>query len=84
MASDIDIADTAVPYNGQYDPLMQIQSVILLRVPHVGYIPCLHIIAKQVDRVQDSFLEEIGIDAVTAFSDFNLAPLPVRRDIAML
>ena len=36
-----------------------------------------------VDRVQESFLEEIGIDDVTAFCDFNLAPLSLRRDIAM-
>ena len=37
-----------------------------------------------VDRVQERFLEEIGIDDVTAFCDFNLAPLALRRDIAML
>ena len=37
-----------------------------------------------VDRVQESFLEEIGIDDVTALCDFNLAPFSLRRDIAML
>ena len=35
MASEIDIADTAVPYNSQYDPRIQLQNVILLRVPHI-------------------------------------------------
>ena len=39
---------------------------------------------QHVDRVQESFLKEIGIDDVTAFSVFNLAPLQLRRDIAML
>ena len=34
--------------------------------------------------VQESFLAEIGIDDVTALCNFNLAPLSLRRDIAML
>ena len=38
----------------------------------------------QVDRVQESFLEDVGIDAISAFLVFNLAPLSLRRDIAML
>ena len=37
-----------------------------------------------VDRVQESFLEEINIDEVTAVCDINFAPLALRRDIAML
>ena len=39
---------------------------------------------QHVDRVRGGFLEEINIDAVTALSVFNLAPLSLRRDIAML
>ena len=39
---------------------------------------------QQVDRVQESFLEDVGIDAISAFLVFNLAPLSLRRNIAML
>ena len=37
-----------------------------------------------LDRVQTRFLEEIGVDPLTAFTVFNLAPLQARRNIAML
>ena len=37
-----------------------------------------------VDRIQRGFLNEIGVDEFTAFMSFNLAPLSLRRDIAML
>ena len=37
-----------------------------------------------VEKVQRSFLNDIGVDELTAFMDFNLAPLNLRRDIAML
>ena len=39
---------------------------------------------KQMDRVQASFLEDVGIDAINALLVVNLAPLSLRRDIAML
>ena len=39
---------------------------------------------EAVDRIQRSFLNEIGVDEFTAFMSFNLAPLSLRRDIAML
>ena len=39
---------------------------------------------QKVDHVQESFLEDIGIDAINALLYFNLAPLSLRRDIAML
>ena len=35
-------------------------------------------------HTHNSFLKEIGIDEVTALLVFNLAPLSLRRDIAML
>merc|ERR1712176_1514423 len=38
----------------------------------------------RLDRVQSKFLGEVGIDEITALMEFNLAPLAVRRDIAML
>ena len=34
--------------------------------------------------MQDKFLEELGLDARTAFLEFNFAPLDVRRDIGIL
>ena len=37
-----------------------------------------------MDHVQETFLEDIGIDAINALLYFNLAPLSLRRDIAML
>ena len=39
---------------------------------------------QKVDHVQESFFEDIGIDAINALLYFNLAPLSLRRDIAML
>ena len=39
---------------------------------------------RPLDRVQDSFLEALGITPKEAILDYNLAPLSTRRDIAML
>ena len=39
---------------------------------------------KRVDYVQDRFLEEIGVDEFIAFTVFNVAPLRLRRGIAIL
>ena len=41
-------------------------------------------ILSALDRVQNSFLESVGISAEAALLDFQLAPLIARRDIAML
>ena len=41
-------------------------------------------VLKDLDDVQKLFLVQIGISEETAFMDFNLAPLNVRRNIAML
>ena len=38
----------------------------------------------QLDRVQDRFLREAGISEIEGLLHFNLAPLCVRRDIAIL
>ena len=50
--------------------------------------PALHHAAPTVldviDRVQRRFLREIGISESHALIHYRLAPLPVRRDIAML
>ena len=47
------------------------------------YHACVSLLDK-IDNVQRSFLNDIGINELTAFMDFNLAPLNLRRDIAML
>ena len=38
----------------------------------------------QVDLVQDSFLQYVGVDAINAALVFNLAPLSLRQDVARL
>ena len=39
---------------------------------------------RRLDACQTSFLKEIGLTEETALLEFNLAPLNVRRDVAML
>jgi hypothetical protein len=41
-------------------------------------------VLERLDRVQNRFLRDCGVDEKTALFSFNLAPLAVRRDIAML
>jgi hypothetical protein len=41
-------------------------------------------VLEKLDRVQDKFLDDAGIDGKEALLHFNLAPLDTRRDIAML
>ena len=41
-------------------------------------------ILKLLDDVQNGFIENVGISNVDALLHFNLAPLCVRRDVAML
>ncbi len=38
----------------------------------------------RLDAVQSKFLRDVGVDEVAALAEFHLAPLQVRRDIAML
>ena len=40
--------------------------------------------ALQVIRILERFLEELGLSLRDSLIDFGLAPLPTRRDIAML
>ena len=40
--------------------------------------------SDRLDAVQTRFLKDIGVDSVTSLISFHLAPLSVRRDIAML
>ena len=41
-------------------------------------------ILVRLDAIQTRFLQDAGIDELTALMQFNLAPLSTRRDIAML
>ena len=41
-------------------------------------------VLEKLDAVQTRFLRDAGIDEVTALVEFNLCPLCMRRDIAML
>ena len=41
-------------------------------------------VLKLLDKLQDSFLQKLGIAPLEALMEFNLAPLATRRDIAML
>ena len=41
-------------------------------------------VLKQLDRLQDKLLNQLGITREAALMDFNLAPLSERRDIALL
>jgi hypothetical protein len=41
-------------------------------------------VRERLDRVQDKFLEDVGISSQDALLQFNLAPLASRRVIAML
>ena len=41
-------------------------------------------VLNQVDKLQDNFLRDLGITREAALMDFNLAPLFMRRDIALL
>jgi hypothetical protein len=39
---------------------------------------------QRLDKIQESFLRQLGLDEESALLDHNLAPLSMRRDIAML
>ena len=41
-------------------------------------------VLRQLDVLQTRFLRDLGITAEAALFDFSLAPLPMRRDIAIL
>ena len=47
------------------------------------YHACAYKLAK-LDKVQQTFLNELGITTAEALLDFNLAPLKIRRDLSML
>ena len=60
----------------------QVLSYIEFRTPAIYHAPKFFL--RMVDRVQDTFLEEMNIDPAKALLTYHLAPLQTRRDIAML
>jgi hypothetical protein len=57
-------------------------SFLEYRTPAVYH--ALRSILSRLDSVQSRFLRGIGVDELIALVEFRLAPLAVRRDIAML
>ena len=41
-------------------------------------------VLNRLDAIQTRFLKNVGVDEITALSEFKLAPLAMRRDVAML
>ena len=60
----------------------QLLSYLEYRTPAI-YHACDSTLAP-LDKFQDRYLKELGISAEDAIMHFNLAPLPCRRDMAML
>ena len=60
----------------------QVLSYIEYRTPAIFHAASTHL--EQLERVQRRFLREVGMCEKRALVDFRLAPLSVRRDIAML
>ena len=57
-------------------------SYMEARTPAIHHAPDFFL--APLDRVQNDFLEQIGLDATQALLTYNLAPLATRRDISML
>ena len=49
-----------------------------------AYYHAAHSVLRPVDRVQERLLRECGLTDIEALERFKLAPLPSRRDMAML
>ena len=60
----------------------QVLSYVEYRTPAVFHAATTHL--ELVDRVQKRFLRELGLREEEGLLEFRLAPLSVRRDIAML
>ena len=60
----------------------QVLSYMEYRTPAISHAADRHL--DRLDAVQTRYLSELGVTSVAALVDFNLAPLCVRRDIALL
>ena len=60
----------------------QVLSYIEYRTPAIYHATAS--VLGRLDRLQDSFLRVLGISKEDALLYFNLAPLSMRRDIAVL
>ena len=59
-----------------------ILSYIEYRTPGISHAATT--VLAPLDRLQENFINQLGVSQYEAFVHFNLAPLSVRRDIAML
>ena len=68
------------------DMLLQYKQQVLSYIEY--WTPAIYdataTVLGKLDRLQDVFLNEFGISREDALMVFNLAPLPIRRDIAIL
>ncbi|CAE8602818.1 unnamed protein product [Polarella glacialis] len=60
----------------------QVFSYVEFGAPALYYAPDFYL--APVDNIQARFLEEAGISALEALTEFHLAPLSTRQDIAMM
>ena len=60
----------------------QILSYLEYRTPAIYHATST--VLGRVDRLQGSFLRELGVSSEDALLHFNLAPLSTRRDVALL
>ena len=52
------------------------------KTPAIYHAPAFFL--QSIDRIQETFLNELGVTAFEALSEYNLAHLSSRRDISML
>jgi len=73
-------------YHSQQDMVMQYKAHILPLLEHhsAAIFHATDTILKPFDKVQSSFLQEIGLTEKEALLSYNLAPTNLRRDIAIL
>ena len=63
---------------------MENKSPFLYRKSYARHLPCCRLSSAVLEQYAKTFLSEIGLTEENGLSNFNLAPLEVRRDISML
>jgi hypothetical protein len=74
------------PYYTTCDMITQYKAHVLciLELNTGSFYHAATSVLEPLDNVQESFIRQLGLTRCQAFLDHNLAPLCVRRDIAML
>lgn len=60
----------------------QVLSYLEYATPALYHAP--RFFLQRLDKIQDRFLEEVGLTCTEALLYYHLAPLPARRDISLL